>query len=157
MIFQAIRTSIAKKPRLFCDFLGPGRALTNCWFAVLNSYFWDSYFFKEAIFFCRVGLPLFGKESSGIPVFKILVRALSGGPHPLSQPPSGSTHGVVFNVTVNCAIVVTKLRLLLYISTLCLLVWLLSTADIFYQQFGPRSGTAKCQAWSGYKLDCLSL
>ena len=31
---------------------------------------------KEAIFFCMVGLPLFGKESSGTPVFKILVRAL---------------------------------------------------------------------------------
>ena len=31
---------------------------------------------KEAIFFCIVGLPLFGKEGSGTPVFKILVRAL---------------------------------------------------------------------------------
>ena len=38
---------------------------------------WDSYFFKEAIFFCMVGLPLFGEESSGTPVFKILVRALT--------------------------------------------------------------------------------
>ena len=28
------------------------------------------------MFFCMVGLPLFGKESSGTPVFKILVRAL---------------------------------------------------------------------------------
>ena len=34
---------------------------------------------KEAIFFCMVGLPLFGKEGSGTPVFKILVRALGGG------------------------------------------------------------------------------
>ena len=33
---------------------------------------------KEAIFFCIVGLPLFGKEGSGTPVFKILVRALCG-------------------------------------------------------------------------------
>ena len=31
---------------------------------------------KEAIFFCIVGLPLFGKEGSGTPVIKILVRAL---------------------------------------------------------------------------------
>ena len=31
---------------------------------------------KEAIFFCMVGLPLFGKEGSGTPVFKILVKAL---------------------------------------------------------------------------------
>ena len=31
---------------------------------------------KEVIFFCIVGLPLFGKEGSGTPVFKILVRAL---------------------------------------------------------------------------------
>ena len=31
---------------------------------------------KEALFFCIVGLPLFGKEGSGTPVFKILVRAL---------------------------------------------------------------------------------
>ena len=31
---------------------------------------------KEAIFFCIVGLPLFGKEGSGTPVLKILVRAL---------------------------------------------------------------------------------
>ena len=31
---------------------------------------------KQAIFFCIVGLPLFGKEGSGTPVFKILVRAL---------------------------------------------------------------------------------
>ena len=31
---------------------------------------------KEAIFFCIVGLPLFGKEGSGTPVFKLLVRAL---------------------------------------------------------------------------------
>ena len=31
---------------------------------------------KEAIFFCMVGLPLFGKEGSRTPVFKILVRAL---------------------------------------------------------------------------------
>ena len=31
---------------------------------------------KEAIFFCIVGLPLFGKEGSWTPVFKILVRAL---------------------------------------------------------------------------------
>ena len=31
---------------------------------------------KEAIFFCIVGLPLFGKEGSGTPVFKIQVRAL---------------------------------------------------------------------------------
>ena len=47
-------------------------------FAVLNSHFWcwDSYFLKEAKFFCMVGLPLFGKEGSGTPVFKILVRAL---------------------------------------------------------------------------------
>ena len=30
---------------------------------------------KEAIFFCMVGLPLFGKEGSDTPVFKILVRA----------------------------------------------------------------------------------
>ena len=54
------------------------RALTNWRFAVLNSHFWcwDSYFLKEAIFFCIVGLPLFGKEGSGTPVFKILVRAL---------------------------------------------------------------------------------
>ena len=37
---------------------------------------WDSYFLKEAIFFCMVGLPLFGKESSETLVFKILVRAL---------------------------------------------------------------------------------
>ena len=34
---------------------------------------------KEAIFFCIVVLPLFGKEGSGTPVFKILVRALSSG------------------------------------------------------------------------------
>ena len=33
-------------------------------------------FLKETIFFCIVGLPLFGKEGSGTPVFKILVRAL---------------------------------------------------------------------------------
>ena len=54
------------------------RALTNCWFAGLNSHFWcwDSYFLKEAIFYCMVGLPLFCKEGSGTPVFKILVRAL---------------------------------------------------------------------------------
>ena len=54
------------------------RALTNWRFAVLNSHFWcwDSYFLKEAIFFCIVGLPLFGKEGSVTPVFKILVRAL---------------------------------------------------------------------------------
>ena len=54
------------------------RALTNWRFAVLNSHFWcwDSYFSKEAIFFCIVGLPLFGKEGSGTPVFKTLVRAL---------------------------------------------------------------------------------
>ena len=32
---------------------------------------------KEAVFFCIVGLPLFGKEGSGTPVFKILVRALN--------------------------------------------------------------------------------
>ena len=32
---------------------------------------------KEAIFFCIVGLPLFGKEGSGTPVFNILVRALN--------------------------------------------------------------------------------
>ena len=58
-----------------------GRALTNCCFAVLNSHYWcwDSHFMKEAIFFCMVGLPLFGKEGSGTPVFKILVRALGGG------------------------------------------------------------------------------
>ena len=31
---------------------------------------------KEAIFSCMVGLPLFGKEGSGTPVFKILLRAL---------------------------------------------------------------------------------
>ena len=31
---------------------------------------------KETICFCMVGLPLFGKEGSGTPVFKILVRAL---------------------------------------------------------------------------------
>ena len=31
---------------------------------------------KETIFFCIVGLPLFGTEGSGTPVFKILVRAL---------------------------------------------------------------------------------
>ena len=31
---------------------------------------------KEAIFFCIVGLPLFGREGSGTPVFRILVRAL---------------------------------------------------------------------------------
>ena len=31
---------------------------------------------KEAILFCMVGLPLFGKEGFGTPVFKILVRAL---------------------------------------------------------------------------------
>ena len=31
---------------------------------------------KEAIFFCIVGLPPFGNEGSGTPVFKILVRAL---------------------------------------------------------------------------------
>ena len=55
------------------------RALTYWRFAVLNSHFWcwDSYFLKEAIFFCIVGLPLFGKEGSGTPVFKILVRALT--------------------------------------------------------------------------------
>ena len=54
------------------------RALTNWQFAVLNSHFWcwDSYFLKETIFFCIVGLPLFGKEGSGTPVFKFLVRAL---------------------------------------------------------------------------------
>ena len=54
------------------------RALTNWRFAVLNSHFWcwDPYFLREAIFFCIVGLPLFGKEGSGTPVFKILVRAL---------------------------------------------------------------------------------
>ena len=34
---------------------------------------------KEALFFCIVGLPLFGKECSGTPVFKTLVRALSYG------------------------------------------------------------------------------
>ena len=38
---------------------------------------------NEAIFFCIVGLPLFGKEGSGIPVFKILVRALP----PLNETP----------------------------------------------------------------------
>ena len=62
------------------------RALTNWRFAVLNSHFWcwDSYFLKEAIFFCIVGLPLFGKEGSGTPVFKILVRALkAAGPDSL--------------------------------------------------------------------------
>ena len=32
---------------------------------------------KEAIFYCIVGLPLFGQEGSGTPVFKILVRALA--------------------------------------------------------------------------------
>ena len=32
---------------------------------------------KEAIFFCIVGLPLFGKGGSGTPVFTILVRALN--------------------------------------------------------------------------------
>ena len=40
--------------------------------AVLNSQFWcqwDSYFLKEAIFFRIVGLPLFGKEGSGTPIF----------------------------------------------------------------------------------------
>ena len=31
---------------------------------------------KESIFFCIVGLPIFGKEGSGTPVFKILMRAL---------------------------------------------------------------------------------
>ena len=31
----------------------------------------------ESIFFCIVGLPLFGKECFGTPVFKILVRALA--------------------------------------------------------------------------------
>ena len=31
---------------------------------------------KAAIFFCIVGLPHFGKEGSGTPGFKILVRAL---------------------------------------------------------------------------------
>ena len=58
--------------QIFC------RALTNWRFAVLNSQFWcwDSYFLMEAIFFCIVGLPLFGKEGSGTPIFKILVRAL---------------------------------------------------------------------------------
>ena len=30
----------------------------------------------EAIFFCMVGLPLFGKGGSGTPVFKIQVRVL---------------------------------------------------------------------------------
>ena len=57
-----------------------GRALTNWRFAVLNSHFWcwDSYFLKAAIFFCIVGLTLFGKEGSGTPVFKILVRVLCG-------------------------------------------------------------------------------
>ena len=29
------------------------------------------------VFFCVVGLPLFGKEGSGTPIFKILVRALA--------------------------------------------------------------------------------
>ena len=64
------------------------RALTNCWFAVLNSHFqcWDSYFLKEAIFFCMVGLPLFGKEGSGTPIFKILVRALGLIEGPLLIP-----------------------------------------------------------------------
>ena len=33
---------------------------------------------KEAIFFCMVGLPLFGKEGTVTPVFKILVRSLRG-------------------------------------------------------------------------------
>ena len=58
--------------------LSKARALTNWRFAVLNSHFWcwDSYFLKEAIFLCIVGLPLFGKVGSGTPVFKILVRAL---------------------------------------------------------------------------------
>ena len=32
---------------------------------------------KEAIFFCIVGLPLFDKEGTGTPFFKILVRALT--------------------------------------------------------------------------------
>ena len=35
---------------------------------------------KEAIFFCIVGLPPFGKEGSGTPVFKILMRALMHAP-----------------------------------------------------------------------------
>ena len=53
-------------------------ALTNWRSAVLNSHFWcwNSYFLKVAIFFCIVGLSLFGKEGSGTPVCNILVRAL---------------------------------------------------------------------------------
>ena len=55
--------------------LNPFRALTNCWFAVLISHFWCwySYFLKVAIFFCMMGLPIFGNEGSGTRVFKILV------------------------------------------------------------------------------------
>ena len=38
---------------------------------------WDFYCLKEAIFLCNMmGLPHFGKEGSGTPVFNILVRAL---------------------------------------------------------------------------------
>ena len=48
--------------------------LHNCWFAVLNFHF---LFLNKTIFFCMVRLPLFGKEGSGTPVFKVLVRALN--------------------------------------------------------------------------------
>ena len=44
-------------------------------FLVLGLLFEKEAIFR-AIFFCTVGLPLFGKEDSGTPVFKILVRAL---------------------------------------------------------------------------------
>ena len=52
-------------------------ARSNCWFPVLKSHFWcwDSYFLKEALCFCMEGLPLFGKEGSGTPIFKVLVSS----------------------------------------------------------------------------------
>ena len=54
-------------------------------FAVLNSGLPIS--FKEAIFFCMMGLPIFGKEGSGTPVFKIVVRACESWPFEILMDP----------------------------------------------------------------------
>ena len=68
---------------------------------VLNSQFWcwDSYFTK-AVFFCMMGLPLFGKEDSWTPVFKILVSALIRVSNKLN--PDEVRHFVKPDLVPNC-------------------------------------------------------
>ena len=58
-------------------FMYPARALTNCWFAVLNSHFWcgDSYFWRRLYSFVWWDSHFLAKMLLDS-VFKILVRAL---------------------------------------------------------------------------------